>query len=385
MIRKNAALAFFLSVIPGLGHMYLNKYGRAFLYAFSFFGLGALFLLLTFLSNDDQFGMVGAMLCFIIWVVNGLDMIFSLMAGAASRPLPSYSYGPGETPAGGAEEHSGMEGGAEGYAGYPASSRSGTDERFFTILLSMIPGLGHFQLGLMQRGLTLLIGFFGLGIMVVFVSALTNEESFLVFMGALPIIWLYSMFDAVQLLHRKQRGETLEDRTILEDLDRHREDGRKSRLVATLLSIFPGAGHLYLGLQRRGLQLMAFFLFSIYILDVLHLSLFLFLIPLIWFFSFFDALQQISRYQERVPLTDAPLVDWLMNHQRWVGIGLLALGGFYLLDHVLVELLQRMFSSINIYRYYNEYFQTTLVSFLLIAGGIKLLSGSRKRKEADTE
>ena len=27
-------------------------------------------------------------------------------------------------------------------------------ERFYIILLSIIPGLGHFQLGLMQRGLT---------------------------------------------------------------------------------------------------------------------------------------------------------------------------------------------------------------------------------------
>lgn len=38
---------------------------------------------------------------------------------------------------------------------------------------------------------------------------------------------------------------------------------------------------MYLGLQRRGLQLMAAFLLSIYLLDLLRLSAFLFLVPII--------------------------------------------------------------------------------------------------------
>ena len=37
--------------------------------------------------------------------------------------------------------------------------KSDESERFYTILLSFIPGLGHFQLGLMQRGLSFLIAF----------------------------------------------------------------------------------------------------------------------------------------------------------------------------------------------------------------------------------
>ncbi len=79
----------------------------------------------------------------------------------------------------------------------------------------------------------------------------------------------------------------MQDITILEEWDRERETGRRSRLVATLFSVFPGAGHMYLGLQRRGLQLMAGFLFSIYILDTLRLTLFLFIVPIIWCYAFF--------------------------------------------------------------------------------------------------
>ena len=104
----------------------------------------------------------------------------------------------------------------------------------------------------MNRGLTLLATFLGLGVMVTFVTGLTNRGEFMVFMAALPIIWVYGFFDAVQQLNKKQRGEELVDRTIFEDFEMRREDGKKSKSIATFLSIFPGAGHLYLGLQRRG-------------------------------------------------------------------------------------------------------------------------------------
>ncbi|ANE45557.1 hypothetical protein SY83_03700 [Paenibacillus swuensis] len=377
--RKNAFLALIMTAIPGLGHFYLERKIRAIIYAFSIIGiLGFSFFLMV--AGSEEAGEPGAILAVMIWLASGLDMIFTLVSGGARRIPSQYAAagvpGYGEVSAGGElQEPSASFNGAS--LQYP--QRTGADERFFTILLSFIPGLGHFQLGLMQRGLTLLIGFFGLGIMVIFVSVLTNVEGFLVFLGALPVIWFYSMFDAVQLLHRKQRGEVLVDRTILEDLDHHREAGRKSKVVATLLSIFPGAGHLYLGLQRRGLQFMAFFLLSVYVLDLLRLSLFLFLIPIIWFYSFFDALQQVSRYQANEPLKDVPLVEGLMNHQRWIGIGLLVLGGFYLLDHVLVDLLVRILDNNQIYVFYNQYFQTTLVSLLLMAGGIKLLFGGKKK------
>lgn len=65
----------------------------------------------------------------------------------------------------------------------------------------------------------------------------------------------------MQQLNKKQLGEELVDRSILEDLEMKREVGKKSKSIATFLSIFPGAGHLYLGLQKRGIQLMAAFLF----------------------------------------------------------------------------------------------------------------------------
>ena len=76
-------------------------------------------------------------------------------------------------------------------------------ERFYIILLSIIPGLGHFQLGLMQRGLTFLVACTGIGSMIIFVALLTSQESFLIFLVTLPVLWIYNFFDVVQQLQKK--------------------------------------------------------------------------------------------------------------------------------------------------------------------------------------
>lgn len=98
----------------------------------------------------------------------------------------------------------------------------------------------------------------------------------------------------------KERGDQLVDRTIFEDFEEHREQGKKSKTFASILAMFPGAGHMYLGLQRRGLQLMAAFLLSIYLLDLLRLSAFLFLVPIIWFYSFLTLYNKLQSMEKNV-------------------------------------------------------------------------------------
>ncbi|MBR8644803.1 hypothetical protein KEH51_11465 [[Brevibacterium] frigoritolerans] len=74
--------------------------------------------------------------------------------------------------------------------------------------------------------------------MVIFISVMTQMEGLLIFMALLPVIWIYSFFDSVQQLNKKQRGEELIDRTVLEDFEERRESGKKSKAVATLFAIF---------------------------------------------------------------------------------------------------------------------------------------------------
>lgn len=355
---KSGLQAFFLSFIPGLGHYYLGRKIKAVLFATGFFGSVFCAFAMAVISRRDDPVFFFIFIAIFFWAISMLDSIVTILRNSRFGITTDHQD--------------------QSDVAHLQTNRQ-QNERFYTILLSFIPGLGHFQLGLMQRGVTFLIMFFGVLAMVVFVTALTHQEGFLVFLAALPIIWLYSLFDAVQLVNRKQQGEDIVDRSIFEELERNREEGRKSKVVATLLSVFPGAGHMYLGLQRRGLQLMVAFLFSIYILDILRLSIFLFLIPIIWFYSFFDSLQHVSRHGQG-EIADVPFVNWLLNHQKWIGLALLGLGLFYLLQEGLIPIAQIMLPTVKVGYWFHTYFQTVIVSILLIGGGIKLLLGSNRKK-----
>ncbi|WP_040205362.1 DUF6677 family protein [Neobacillus jeddahensis] len=354
---KSSTKALTLSLFPGLGHIYFGNMVRGVLYLLSVVGL-AFVTIIGLVTSNEEVSIFTFMLGIFIYLISFIDM--GVQVSKQKKALLEANPDP---------EH----------------QKSAQDsERFYTIVLSFIPGLGHFQIGLMSRGLTLLASFLGLGVMVTFVTALSNRGEFMVFMAALPIIWVYGFFDVVQQVNKKQRGEELVDRTIFEDFEMRREDGKKSKSIATFLSIFPGAGHLYLGLQKRGVQLMAAFLFSIYILDVLRLGIFLFLIPIIWFYSFFDGMQKVSKYGEET-IEDVPIISYILNHQKWVGIGLVLMGLYYLVMNVVFPVFSPMLSrliNIDVMYWVQGYFQTGLVCVLLIGGGIKLLSGSKQKREA---
>ncbi|PLR75666.1 hypothetical protein CU633_19745 [Bacillus sp. V3-13] len=354
-MKKNPLIAFLLAFFPGGGLLYLGKLLRGIFYTAAVFGLPMFAFAMMSVSYNESF-IVFALAGLLVYIVNFIDTAIT-----ASKLYKQPAQ---------IEENKKL-------------SSNEESERFFTIILSFVPGVGHFQLGLMNRGLTLLAAFLGLGVMVLFVSILTQRSEFLVFLLIAPVIWIYGFFDAIQQLNKKQRGEELIDRTILEDFELRREEGKKSKAIATFLSIFPGAGHLYLGYQRRGIQLMAAFLFSMYILDVLRLGIFLFLIPIIWFYSFFDGMQKATRYGEG-PIEDTPIISYFINHQKWVGIGLVLLGLYYMTTNMILPALSPMLYDmidIDLQYWFDRYFQTGIVCILLIGGGIRLLVGSKPAKE----
>jgi len=124
---------------------------------------------------------------------------------------------------------------------------------------------------------------------------------------------------------------------------------------------------------------MAGFLFSIYIMDVLRLSLFLFLIPIFWFYSFFDALQLISR-QEFGYVEDKPIFKGIKRHQRKIGFLIILVGLYYLTNEVLLDVLRRYYPDWHWPYSISAYFQTFIVALVLIGGGLTLLLNPPNRK-----
>ncbi|MCR2805288.1 hypothetical protein [Paenibacillus soyae] len=385
MIRKSPLTAFFLSFIPGAGHAYLGRTGRLVMYGGGFFGslLLAAFALAT---DSDEIGAFMLVMAFLFGFVNMLDMIITIISGKAFAPAMPGGYPPPanyEAAAGGglAEPYGASDpqqgaafGSARAHYASPAYHEQ-QQEKTRTILLSIIPGLGHMNLGLLQRGITFLVSFVGLFAIIVFISIITNSASMLVFLLALPVIWIYGIFDASSLVTSKHNGALLEDRSLFEGIESHIASGQKNKVLTIALSIFPGAGHLYLGLQKRGLQLMGGFLLAIYIMDNLRLSLFLFLLPLFWCFAFFDALAQLSRYG-RQRLSDEPVLPMFVPYQRWLGVGLLGFGVYFLVDRILIRELLDYFP--HIYAQYMEYkymLPTVIIAFVMIVIGLRLAFG----------
>ena len=360
---KNPIVATILAFFPGGGLFYLGKKLRGFLYGVAVFGLALVSIILASSWYYEDYTFLVILIGFIIYCISFMDTLIT-----TSRYL---------------KERVKLTNATEPSVDEPILLKTVESERFYTIVLSFVPGLGHIQLGLVYRGITLLTTFLGLGIMILFVTFLTHTSEFLLFLAILPVIWIYGFYDVTQQFNKKEKGFALEDITIFQDFEKTREDGKKSKFIATFLSVFPGAGHLYLGLQQRGIQLMAAFLFSIFILNELRLGIFLFIIPIIWFYSFFDGMQKASKAGEE-DLEDVPVISYLINYQKWFGIGLLVIGMYYLLVNIILPIispLMREVINIDVQFFFYQYFQTGLVCILLIFGGIRLLAGTKKRQK----
>ena len=85
---------------------------------------------------------------------------------------------------------------------------------------------------------------------------------------------------------------------------------KKSSFWTFVFSLFPGAGHMYLGLMKKGASLMLLFCLTIALSGFLNLSFLLILLPVIWFYSFFDAMNLRNvPYEERMAREDHFLFD----------------------------------------------------------------------------
>ncbi len=149
---------------------------------------------------------------------------------------------------------------------------------------------------------------------------------------------------------------------------------KKRKKLVYLLSILPGLGHFYLGLMSRGLQFMLLFFGTVFLTHIV--SSFGFFIPVIVFYSYFDALQYHSKYREDIELVDEPL----LNHQFkvnkfFIGWILIGFGCLSLLENASDYLVRHY----NIFIDYNLV-QNLLISVVFVVLGIKLLTGKSKKE-----
>lgn len=168
---------------------------------------------------------------------------------------------------------------------------------------------------------------------------------------------------------------------------------KKNKFFTFCFSLLPGAAHMYMGFMKTGVSLMGSFFFIIFLASTFSLDAILFILPIIWFYSFFDALNKNSIDEEEFyQLEDDYLFHiaqikqlqqyWNEKGTVWIAF-LLILGGIYLLIDEMMEWLLEYFildSQIRelIYSIYSK-IPSLLLSVVIILIGIRLIRGKKQQ------
>ncbi|MFD3156971.1 hypothetical protein ACFIJ5_08935 [Haloimpatiens sp. FM7330] len=86
---------------------------------------------------------------------------------------------------------------------------------------------------------------------------------------------------------------------------------KNSKGTAMFFSLMPGAGHMYLGLTRQGIQLMFMFFGTLFLAHALNLEILVIFLPILWFYSIFDVRSKA--------MSDKPLVDSNLEILSYIG------------------------------------------------------------------
>lgn len=126
----------------------------------------------------------------------------------------------------------------------------------------------------------------------------------------------------------KDESKNREALNILRDKAEVLHKPTKHIYITLLFSALPGLGHYYLGLQKRGINLMIFFFALVFLNKAMPGFLqvpFEIAIPLLWLYGQFDAFQYHTQLEEGRTVRDTPLLPELIN-SKWLGIVVILFG-----------------------------------------------------------
>ena len=150
----------------------------------------------------------------------------------------------------------------------------------------------------------------------------------------------------------------------------------------------------YIGFMKTGLSLMAIFFFDIFLSSWLDIGPLLFVLPLIWFYSFFDCLNKVNLSEDQLMLVEDKYLfsfDKLLTLDKNVikkrslvaGILVLILGIYLIVNNVM---------SIVAPYISNELYNTIcnliskipqmIIGIAIVAVGIKLILGKKRECES---
>ncbi|MEN6461921.1 MAG: hypothetical protein ABFC94_11205 [Syntrophomonas sp.] len=253
--------------------------------------------------------------------------------------------------------------------------------KLITFLLCPLPGLSHLYLGFSERALI----FFGIFVGVCTGGVIVDSIIGLNLLGALlffvlAITWFVALVDAFSLADYKVTNRLEEDINNLPGIPLlgFATNMSNRKIIAIALSVIPGAGHMYLGMLKNGTQLMAVFFLTMFLTGSLNIGFLGFILPVLWFYSLFDVYHLLEDGQGELRPDQSGIFNWFDSHPSWIGWGLIILGGLIILQRVVAPIIEPLLNADIL-----NYLQTGIVALILIAGGIKLLVGSKNESKED--
>ncbi len=174
----------------------------------------------------------------------------------------------------------------------------------------------------------------------------------------------------------------------------------KSKGLAIIFGLMPGAGHMYLGKMKRGMTLLLLFWGSLALAFLLGMGAVCFAMPVVWFYAFFDNLNLTALTPEELKAAPDPFMFGLLDgfelkrirafegKNALLGWGCIILGVIMLYNtfaHSIVSALSDLFERLGFYvgwlwdLYYN--LPQLVIGVLIIALGIRFMRGGKKKPE----
>lgn len=167
---------------------------------------------------------------------------------------------------------------------------------------------------------------------------------------------------------------------------------KKSSMLTFFFAFVPGAGQMYLGMIRRGVSIMLAFSLITAVCGALNLPFFALLLPVLWFFAFFDTFNiRAMSYEERLANPDKFLFrldevfkkDWqafLSKRHMIIGWGLVILGLYLLLRNIMERVVWVLAEYFPWVESLFRSIPTLILAVVIIFFGLHLVTGGKRRK-----
>lgn len=159
---------------------------------------------------------------------------------------------------------------------------------------------------------------------------------------------------------------------------------RRNRFLTFLTALIPGVGYMYLGLLKKGLQILVLFLLIKPVFSILDLNFLSSILQLsIWVYTFFDTFNTANKIDRGVVVEDSDFIfnkysePRLERHMLNKRFGITVAWTLIIVGTIAV--LNKIFVNNDIYALIKNYINTYFFPVILVLTGVYILVKGRDR------